>query len=638
MIRLLRNGALIALGLLLTMPAFADDEDAGRRIEEVVVYGERVESTVSDTSVSITAMDSEFLSDMGIQGPNEMMNFIPATTRTDWDVKIRGIGRNFRGLGGDAGVGTYYNGIYSGDFGIAATESGLFDLERIEVLRGPQGTLYGRNSIGGVINYVTKGPNQDEHEAAIRLIVGQYSTHELYGMSSGPITDDLAYRFTGVKRKRDFAVPGHAGSEGGEDINDQNFAIQFEYQISDNMSAWLRFNERRSLRVGNFGSGGNGIAEEGPCIGTYPITSPDQCDPRWRVNRDTNYYAPGLRQVDQAWADKYGLVSSDNPNGVFPYIHPVGGATMYGAYNRPGVDPTERWPFMPSQCYQNAGCASYDIGSADDPDVVAVYNFADEEFDQQATSLVLDWDISDSLSVRYLGDYRWFQYWFNRDNDFSNGHTSDLDDTVTQDAEQFSHELRIFWNAGERWTATTGLYYYDERLDQHYSIRERAAQGRLINPALYGTPENPNWLTNAQAVVGWVMPECKQSYRGHTINIAGPGTGYGDYSCGSNPDGVMYDHYNDMGAMYEHRNIVQSVNKAFYTQGDLQLTDQLSVTLGVRYSKDDRWGTERRGGYSELLPGGWLPWAITLAMNGEEVDGSEVRALGLSDLWLDWVR
>ncbi len=621
MIRLLRNSACLALGLLLTIPAFADDEDAGRRIEEVVVYGERVESTVSDTSVSITAMDSEFLSDMGIQGPNEMMNFIPATTRTDWDVKIRGIGRNFRGLGGDAGVGTYYNGIYSGDFGIAATESGLFDLERIEVLRGPQGTLYGRNSIGGVINYVTKKPNSDEHEAAVRLIVGQYSTHEIYGMTTGPITEDLAYRFTGVKRKRDFAVPGHAGSEGGEDINDQNFAVQFDYQVNDNMSAWLRFNERRSLRVGNFGSGGNGITEEGPCIGTYPITKPEQCDPRWRVNRDTNYYAPGLRPVDQAWADKYGLVSADNPNGVFPYIHPVGGATMYGAYNRPGVDSTDRWPYMPSQCYQNAGCASYDIGDADNPDVVAVYNFADEEFDQQATSLVLDWDISDALSVRYLGDYRWFQYWFNRDNDFSNGHTSDLDDTVTQDAEQFSHELRVFWNAGERWTATSGFYYFDERLDQHYSIRERAAQGRLINPALYGTPEHPTWLLDAQAVVGWVMPECKQSYRGHPLNIAGPGTGYGSFSCGSNPDGVMYDHYNDMGAMYEHRNIVQTVNKAFYTQGDLQLTDQLSVTLGVRYSKDDRWGTERRGGYSELEPGGWLPWAIATAMDGTEVDG-----------------
>ena len=621
MVSVLRFGAVLALGLSLIQPVLADDEDAGRRIEEVVVYGERVESTVSDTSVSITAMDAEFLSDMGIQGPNEMMNFIPATTRTDWDVKIRGIGRNFRGLGGDPGVGTYYNGIYSSDFGIASTESGLYDMERIEVLRGPQGTLYGRNSIGGVINYVTKKPNHDEREAEVRLIVGQYSTHELYGMTTGPITEDLAYRFNAVKRKRDFAVPGHAGAEGGEDINDQNFVLSLDYNVNDNMTAFLRFNERRSLRVGNFGSGGNAITEEGPCIGTYPITSPGQCDPRWRVNRDTNYYAPGLRQVDQDYADKYGLVGPGNPNGVFPYTHPVGGATMYGAYNRPGVDSTNKWPFMPSQCYMNADCASYRVGDAEAPDVKAFTNdSADEEFDQQATSLVFDWDISDTLSLRYLGNYSWFDYWFNRDNDFSNGHTSDIDDTVTEDVESRSHELRVFWQAGERWTATSGLYYFDERRDQHYSIRDRAGQGRTINPALYGTPEHPDWLKDAQAVVGWVMPDCKLAYRDRPLGTIAEG-GYGDFSCGGNPGGEMYSHYNDMGAMYEQRNDVQTVNKAFYTQGDLQLTDELSVTLGVRYSKDARWGVERRGGYHEILPGSWLPWAIVQAMDGSEVDG-----------------
>ena len=108
-------------------------------------------------------------------------------------------------------MSTYYNGIYSSDFGIASTESGLYDLERIEVLRGPQGTLYGRNSIGGVMNYVTKKPNHDEWEGNVRLIVGQYATHEMYGVVSGPVNDDLAFRLLGVKRKRDFAVPGHAG-------------------------------------------------------------------------------------------------------------------------------------------------------------------------------------------------------------------------------------------------------------------------------------------------------------------------------------------------------------------------------------------------------------------------------------------
>ena len=77
-----------------------------------------------------------------------------------------------------------------------------------------------------------------------------------------------------------------------------------------------------------------------------------------------------------------------------------------------------------------------------------------------------------------------------------------------------------------------------------------------------------------------------------------------------------------MGAVYEHRNDVKSVNKAFYTQGDLQLTDQLSVTLGVRYSKDARYGVERRGGYTELTTDDypWLSWAIATAMDGSEVD------------------
>ena len=78
---MLKSKRVIALGLscaLLGAPAWAEDDSESKRIEDVVVYGDRVESTVSDTSISITAMSEEFLMDMGIQGPNEMVNFIPA--------------------------------------------------------------------------------------------------------------------------------------------------------------------------------------------------------------------------------------------------------------------------------------------------------------------------------------------------------------------------------------------------------------------------------------------------------------------------------------------------------------------------------------------------------------------------------
>ncbi|MGE0622370.1 MAG: TonB-dependent receptor plug domain-containing protein [Pseudomonadales bacterium] len=134
-------GAFMVSGLAgASLPVFA--EEAGtRRIEEVVVTAERKEATVSDTSISISAFDEKFLQDFNIRNQEDVQNYIPATTIQPYDAAIRGIGRTARTLGGDPGVATYFNEVYSEDFGIASTEGGLYDLERVEVLRGPQGTL-----------------------------------------------------------------------------------------------------------------------------------------------------------------------------------------------------------------------------------------------------------------------------------------------------------------------------------------------------------------------------------------------------------------------------------------------------------------------------------------------------------------
>ena len=174
---LLRWGTLV-LSTLIYQATTA--EQADRTIEEVIVTAEKRQSTVSNTSISITAFDASKIDDFGLQGADELVNFIPATTRDAYDIRIRGVGRNFRALGGDTGVATYYNGVYSEDFGIAASENGLYDVERIEVLRGPQGTLYGRNAIGGALNYISNRPTS-EMEGEFRAVAGNFSAREFYG-------------------------------------------------------------------------------------------------------------------------------------------------------------------------------------------------------------------------------------------------------------------------------------------------------------------------------------------------------------------------------------------------------------------------------------------------------------------------
>ena len=110
---------------------FSDDENTGG-IEEVIVTAERQASSIQDTAISITAFDSTLIEALNLRNQEDLQNYIPATTIQPYDISIRGIGRMFRALGGDPGVGTYVDGAYSVDFGIASTDNGLYDIERIE--------------------------------------------------------------------------------------------------------------------------------------------------------------------------------------------------------------------------------------------------------------------------------------------------------------------------------------------------------------------------------------------------------------------------------------------------------------------------------------------------------------------------
>ena len=104
----------LSAGLFSYSSVYAADAGA-RQIEEVIVTAERQEASIQDTSISITALTGEFVDDFGIRNQEDFQNFIPATTIQPYDATVRGVGRNFRALGGDPGVATYINGVYSED-------------------------------------------------------------------------------------------------------------------------------------------------------------------------------------------------------------------------------------------------------------------------------------------------------------------------------------------------------------------------------------------------------------------------------------------------------------------------------------------------------------------------------------------
>ena len=166
-------------------------------LEEVIVTAQKREATLSDTPIAITALSAEQISSLGIYSAQDVANFTPSMSYQETAgggegnrVYIRGIGRETSSTGTEPGVGVYNNGFYTSEAAALSTPVDL--LERIEVLRGPQGTLFGRNTTGGAINVVTKKPGE-EYEHVARVRAGNYNTLNLELTSSGPITDSVGY-------------------------------------------------------------------------------------------------------------------------------------------------------------------------------------------------------------------------------------------------------------------------------------------------------------------------------------------------------------------------------------------------------------------------------------------------------------
>jgi len=185
----------LVAALLVAMSQGSYSNDDTFELEEIVVTAERRSESIQDIPASISAISGDAVEKLGIRRVNDLQNFVPGLTVKSQSIattqfNIRGVGQAQDDITVESGVGVFIDDIYLPRMGAAG--GALFDLERVEVLRGPQGTLYGRNTAGGSINFITKKPSETL-EGKLSVEAGNYNTRNYKAYVSGPLIEDKLF-------------------------------------------------------------------------------------------------------------------------------------------------------------------------------------------------------------------------------------------------------------------------------------------------------------------------------------------------------------------------------------------------------------------------------------------------------------
>lgn len=203
-----RTALVSLLGLLQGIAGAAHAQDAGGEIilEEIIVTARKRMENIQDTPVSVTAFTAASMERLGIEDIADVAKRTPGLQYGDFgDIKLspttlRGVIGGAGSAGSDPAVGYYVDEVFVGQG--AGANLDLYDIERVEVLRGPQGTLFGRNTIGGVISLTTKRPTQDP-EASFQAQYGNYDFLRLATSVSGGVSETVAAKLSVIRERRD---------------------------------------------------------------------------------------------------------------------------------------------------------------------------------------------------------------------------------------------------------------------------------------------------------------------------------------------------------------------------------------------------------------------------------------------------
>jgi iron complex outermembrane receptor protein len=199
--------------------AQADPAAANDTIEDIVVTAQKRETSLQDTPIAISAFTGETLEERGIDDIANLQSYVPnlrvGQEQDGFKISLRGIGLQGTSSITDSGVAFYLDNFYIPR--PAGGSAVFYDVDRIEVLRGPQGTLYGRNATGGVVNVIARAPS-DQFEGEVGASYGSRNLSEVRGVLNMPLAENVAARVSAVYTREDGYIENLSTNPGTDDF------------------------------------------------------------------------------------------------------------------------------------------------------------------------------------------------------------------------------------------------------------------------------------------------------------------------------------------------------------------------------------------------------------------------------------
>jgi iron complex outermembrane receptor protein len=443
--------------VIIALPTLAN----AQQIEEIIVTATFREASLQETPIAITAITGDMLENRAQTSLYEVANQSPNVTlkrggqsRSGMIAFIRGVGQYDFIAALEPGVGVYVDDVYYAQLTGSLLE--LLDVDRVEVLRGPQGTLSGRNSIGGAVKLFTKKPGEG-HGGFMRVGFGNYNQVDFRGAGDMTLVEDKLFaRFSGAGKTREGYVDildyGCSHPSSGWPINKFGDGCRIgtqgeqKYATGRVQLRWVPNDDLEVSFIGDYLNDRSGIA---PGVATFADRTAIEANPANATVVFEDQFGNVFNYRNHDFVP-YGPYHNSSDPINDPYVS-YGTATDYGEMYMLGGDPavTQPVPWKPASIPQR--------------------NY----ITQWGSMLRFDWNISDTLSFDSISAYREYDSLFTWDEDASPVALNQLDNRL--DNYQFTQELRLNGSVGNIDYTVGGFYlkqnsHYEARVTLNYAL------------------------------------------------------------------------------------------------------------------------------------------------------------------------